>query len=410
MDSKLYKKIRSYLKKLIKGTPWQGKVYCVGGCCRDEVLGLPIKDIDLAVNLPDGGVHFAEWLHKRRLTVGRPIYFHRFGTARLRLRIAPDDEIELVQTRREQYTNRNSRNPETAFGSVAEDCERRDFTVNSLYYDISADKLLDITGKALPDIERHILRTPLDPDTTFDDDPVRILRGIRFAARFGWEIDPETYQAMKRNAARLKIVSPERMSSELQRILTGRDATGALRMLADVTAGYFPATDYYGRNPELWEHTLRVIDLLPQDNIALRIAALFQDAGMRRIKPKMMKGRKTWPRHDQEAIHIVKTMSRRLHLPKELTKEVMFYVGRHEDFATVKADTSNYSDRKLRNIVRLAGSTDRLRNLLTLVTANACADSDCDNQTPAVDASSSSDICTRYQELSEIILARAEKV
>ena len=100
-------------------------------------MGLPIKDVDLAVNMPDGGIAFAEWLRKKKLTIGNPVTFPKYGTARLRLKRFPDDELELVQTRSEKYTDRNSRDPSTAFGSIEEDCLRRDLTINSLYYDIS---------------------------------------------------------------------------------------------------------------------------------------------------------------------------------------------------------------------------------------------------------------------------------
>ena len=134
-------------------------------------MGYEIKDLDLAIDLPNGGVKFARWLQKKRLTIGHPIYFLKFGTAKLRLRRFPDDEIEMVQTRREQYTKETSRCPEVCFGSIEDDCYRRDFTVNSLYYDITRRKMVDITGLGIPDMQAGLLRTPLDPDATFNDDP-----------------------------------------------------------------------------------------------------------------------------------------------------------------------------------------------------------------------------------------------
>ena len=123
-------------------------------------MGLPIKDVDLAVNMPDGGIAFAEWLRKKKLTIGNPVTFPKYGTARLRLKRFPDDELELVQTRSEKYTDRNSRDPSTAFGSIEEDCLRRDLTINSLYYDISRDRMLDLSGRGICDIENHIIETP----------------------------------------------------------------------------------------------------------------------------------------------------------------------------------------------------------------------------------------------------------
>ncbi len=229
MTDKTYTDILAFLRNLIDVTPWEGKVFAVGGCCRDTVMGTPVKDIDLAVSLPDGGVEFARWLHAKGLTVGEPVLFTKYGTGRLTLKAFPDDEIELVQTRKEKYDDRTKRDPSVAFGSIEEDCFRRDLTINTLYYDISNGKMLDITGRAFHDIEHHIIRTPSDPDTTFDDDPVRILRAIRFAARYGWDIASEAFEAMKRYVDRLSIISPERMWGEFEKILLVRNPGRLLR-------------------------------------------------------------------------------------------------------------------------------------------------------------------------------------
>lgn len=236
MTTKLYHIICEWLRDLIEGTPWEGHVFAVGGCCRDEIMGFEIKDLDLAVDLPDGGVKFARWLVKRHLTTGRPVFYLKYGTAKLRLRQFPEDEIELVQTRREQYTKETSRCPEVAFGSIEEDCYRRDFTVNSLYYDITRRQTVDITGMGIPDMHAGLLRTPMDPDETFNDDPVRILRGLRFANRFGWRIDPPVWEALLRHIHRLTIVSRERVHSELCKMLNGPDPVGALQTLRDTGA------------------------------------------------------------------------------------------------------------------------------------------------------------------------------
>ena len=152
------------------------------------------------------------------------------------LRKFPGEEIELVQTRSEKYTDRTSRDPSTAFGSIEDDCYRRDLTINSLYYDISGDRMLDITGKGIADIENHLIRTPSEPDMTFDDDPVRIIRTVRFATRFGWEIDPAAMSAMKKYASRLEIITPERMQSEFDKILECPTPSRALNLLREAGA------------------------------------------------------------------------------------------------------------------------------------------------------------------------------
>ena len=171
MTTQLYIRICRYLRDKIAGTQWEGHVYTVGGCCRDLVLGLEIKDIDLAVDLPNGGVDFAEWLYKNKLSIMHPVIFKRYGTAMLRLRAFPHD-----------------------------DCMRRDLTINALYYNLTTEKLLDITGRSVSDIKNKVIATPLDPDSTYDDDPIRILRTVRFASRLGWDLPVPVFEAMRRNS------------------------------------------------------------------------------------------------------------------------------------------------------------------------------------------------------------------
>lgn len=279
MTTGLYHTVISWLRDLIAGTQWEGHLYAVGGCCRDELLGLEIKDIDLAVDLPNGGVNFAKWLQRKRLVCGHPVFFYKFGTAKLRLRRFPEEEIEMVQTRREQYTKETSRCPEVCFGSIEDDCFRRDFTANSLYYNITTGQMTDITGKGIDDMKSGVLRTPMDPDETFNDDPVRILRGLRFANRFGWTIEPEAYRAMLAHIHRLTIVSRERCHSELCKMLNGPDPvammntmreTGALGVMCPM---WSPVID----SNKLWDDAVRRLRIIlsndPEAPTRFRLAA-----------------------------------------------------------------------------------------------------------------------------------------
>lgn len=281
MTTKLYHIIIDWLRDLIADTPWEGHLFAVGGCCRDEIMGFEINDIDLAVDLPNGGVKFARWLEKKRLTVGRPVFFLKFGTARLRLRRFPDDEVELVQTRREQYTRETSRCPEVAFGTIEEDCFRRDFTVNSLYFDISRRRMVDITGRGIPDMRAGLLRTPLDADETFNDDPVRILRGLRFANRFGWTIDPPVFEALLRHIHRLVIVSRERVHSELCKMLNGPHPLEMMQTLRSTgaLAVMIPELTRVLDSNRLWSETMDclagVLRRDPESPTRFRLAALF---------------------------------------------------------------------------------------------------------------------------------------
>lgn len=236
MDKSVYIEIRDRLKALISGTEFENRVFFVGGCCRDDIMGCEIKDIDISVALPDGGIRLAQWLHAEGHTVSEPSVFHDYHTAKFRLAEYPEIELESVQTRKESYPDRESRNPVTSYGTHEEDCMRRDLTVNALYQNVSTGEIVDITGKGLDDIRDHIIRTPGDPYRTYDEDPLRILRCVRFAARFGWEIEKETLAAMVEMVPRMSILTPARISEEFLKMLQDDRPAMAVELLCTIGA------------------------------------------------------------------------------------------------------------------------------------------------------------------------------
>ena len=357
MQTSQYETILDYLRRLIDCTPWEGHVFAVGGCCRDAVLGSEIKDIDLAVDLPDGGIAFAEWLYNRGLTAKEPVTFPSFGTAMLKLSEFPNEEIEIVQTRREKYTPATRGNPAVVFGSKEEDCLRRDLTINALYYDISKGEMLDILGRSVDDIHNHIIRTPDNPVRTFDDDPVRILRAIRFATRYGWEVDDETIEGMRINAPLLKHIRPERRQAEIEKILCGNDPAGAMRLLlkSDSLPYTFPELSQtvrkeqnFRHNDTVWEHSLAVMSLVPPISV-LRWAALYHGIGSRTSVAKAM---------------------RRYHYDKDTINKVIFLIEHHNDTKKWGAECENMSDADLRRLQRNCSSKERLSRLLALIHAD----------------------------------------
>lgn len=226
-----YHEICGYMRDVIRNTRWWGRVYAVGGCNRDLLMGNLIKDVDFAVEVPDGGVKLGYTLASRKLTTGRVKMFKRYCTAMLRLKEFPEHEIEIVQTRSGSYPLKSPEKAKKFFGRLHQDAQLRDLTINSLYYDICRERMLDPTGMGVNDIELHRLRTPAPPDITLADDPLRVLRIIRFSLRYRWEIDSALWEAMKRHISELSLLKPERVSAEMEKLNAMPQAPEAARML-----------------------------------------------------------------------------------------------------------------------------------------------------------------------------------
>lgn len=333
MKDSTYHQILEYFRSISQGSKWEGHLYAVGGCVRDEILGAPIHDVDIAVDIPNGGVDFAMWLLRHKYLVEMPILFRKFGTAKLRLRKFPEEEIEVVQTRAEKYTDKTSRCPEVVSGTIKEDCFRRDFTVNTLYRNIRTGEILDMTGRGVHDIKEGIIRTPLDPYETFDDDPVRILRCLRFAARFGWKIDEATMEALKRSVDRLSIVSRERWSAEFRKMLFGRNVRDSLGVLCEI--GGFKYMNQLIRemsetvpaesDKSILEMGIESVARLEEDGIedeAKRLAAFFGNVGMLRTAVRDKSGKMRYPRHEHIGGLMTGRLLKQMGMDKQLAEVV----------------------------------------------------------------------------------------
>lgn len=279
MNRDTFYKITSELQHVLAGSEFEGHVYAVGGSVRDLVMGNPIKDIDLVVDLEEGGIRLANWLEGQGLLGQRVVTYPTFGTAMFRLASFPEHELEAVHTRGEKYTS-GSRNPETCFCGIREDAFRRDLTINALYYNIASGEIMDFTGKGLDDIRDHVIRvTNDDPDVVFTDDPLRILRVVRFASRYNWEIEKQTRLSMRRNVESLSIISQERITAEYTSMLTCENAWYAMRLLdwllCDKYRLLFGKYDWAAWGC-VWK-TGEVIDDVPQD-IVTRLGVVFGGA------------------------------------------------------------------------------------------------------------------------------------
>ena len=240
MEITEYHNIINAVKGLIAGTKFESKVYSVGGCERDRILGNEIKDIDFAVEIKNGGIELGRYLEEKGVLLGPPVVFERYGTCKFRLREFPMHDLEAVQTRKEKYNCYTSRNPETAYGTIKDDAIRRDLTINALYRNVSTEELVDLVG-GVDDIKNCVLRTTSDPDFVFDDDPLRMLRVIRFSTKLGWEIDHDVLASIKKNAKRIRIITRERCLDELIKILSSNNPQLGFELLNSKTNLFFQA-------------------------------------------------------------------------------------------------------------------------------------------------------------------------
>lgn len=363
MTNKLSKEelVLNHIKELIIGTEYENHVFLVGGAVRDSLMGLPIKDIDLCIDLPNGGIEFATWIMKK---VGqykenvRPCVFPTYGTAMFSFHKFPDVQIECVQTRKEQYHDTNSRNPETAYGTLEEDCYRRDLTINSLYRNISTDEIIDITGKGLSDINNHIIQTPCDPDITFSDDPLRMCRVLRFSSRYGWDIEKNTLQGIIKNVDRIKIITQERITDELNKILLTKKPSVGLRLLNDTgllkhilpelaeTVGMIQNKYHFG---DVFEHTLAVIDNI-EPILEYRLAALFHDIGKIKCKTTDDNGNVHFYKHELVSGDLSEEIMKRMKYSNEHVKLVKKAVLSHMRTKSFGDDCVNIKDKSIRKL------------------------------------------------------------
>lgn len=258
--------------------------YVVGGYVRDLMLGRESKDIDFLT--VGSGIEVAREVASK-MRGSHLSVFRNFGTAQVKGRGC---ELEFVGARKESY-HRDSRKPIVEDGTLADDISRRDFTVNAMALCVNASRfgeLVDMYGGE-EDLAAGLIRTPLDPDITFSDDPLRMMRAVRFATQLGFEIVPETFAAIRRNAARISIISRERIMDELMKIMRSpKPSTGwVLLMRTGLLKLIFPelfalrgVEQVHGvGHKDNFHHTMAVLDNVAQqsDNVWLRWAALLHD-------------------------------------------------------------------------------------------------------------------------------------
>lgn len=346
------------LTNLVKGTEFEGKTFLAGGAVRDEIMGKPVKDIDIVVSMPDGGVKFAEWATKK-LGLNPPVVFPKFGTAKF----AVDGiDIEVVMTRGEKY-EKGSRKPEVVYADLTDDAYRRDLTVNSLFKDIVTGEIKDLTGKGISDIKAGIVRTPRDPDQTFKDDPLRMLRAVRFAVKYNWKMPKSMVVALTKNADALQSISQERIRDELNKMLMTDRPDVALRMLTktglnkhvipELDACIGVTQNEYHKD-DVYDHILEVVKNT-QPNLTSRLASLFHDIGKPDTKSTGPDGRVHFYGHENVGADMASKIMERLRYTNDEVGSVKNIVASHMQLKAVGKDGEKASDKQLRKFAARLG-------------------------------------------------------
>jgi len=351
------------------GTPFENELWLVGGAVRDEELGLAHNaDFDLVTRRDSGAL--ARLLHEKGLSQIGPVTYERFGTAMVRV---ADTDIEIVTARRESY-DEDSRKPTVEPASYEEDARRRDFTVNTLMRSLHTWELWDPLGLGLDDLRDKVLRTPLDPVTTFHDDPLRMLRAVRFRWKLRFDPAPGLYDAIRQAKERLRIISMERIRDELLKMLALPAAADCFRDLLDLglleifAPEFLPmvgCTQGKYHHLDVWNHSLLVLQNAGLGDPVLSLAALLHDVGKPPTRTIDADGNIRFFGHEAVGASMARELLRRLKFPQKEVDEVALLVRNHMRLGSSPEFTPSAARRLIRD---LDGDLERL---LQLVEADA---------------------------------------
>lgn len=353
------------------------EAYVIGGYVRDIILQRSTDKNDIDIVCVGDGIALAK-LVGEKLRIGPLQVFKRFGTAMLRYH---NTELEFVGARKESYS-KDSRKPEVTPGTLVDDQNRRDFTINALAIslnDIDTPEVIDPFG-GLDDLMQHkVLKTPLDADRTFSDDPLRMMRAVRFASQLDFKIDPDTFEGIKRNAYRISIVSQERITVELNKIVNSPKPSIGFTLLDEcgLIDLIFPAmanlrgVDYVdGRgHKDNYYHTIQVLDnvAMKSDDLWLRWAAIMHDIGKPRTKRFNDKTGWTFHGHDAVGANMTPKIFKKLKLPlDQKMKYVQKLVRLH--LRPISLTKENITDSAIRRLLFDAG--EEIEDLMLLCAAD----------------------------------------
>jgi poly(A) polymerase len=358
------------IRDAITGTEFAGRVFVAGGFVRDFVMGRPSKDIDLVVNLPQGGIRLATLL-KEKCGATDLHLFERFGTAQV---VLNGEDVEMVMTRAETYTE-GSRNPEVEFADLKADVMRRDFTINTLLINLMDGQVLDITGRGFADIEDGLIDVTVDSNVVFNDDPLRMLRAVRFMSQLNFRVSGYVMAGIRENVNKISFISKERIRDEFMKLLAGGNAVDAIRIL--VHTGLINCIlpelrnmigvdhgKYHIKDP--FEHTMDVVSRVNDGDPVLVLVALLHDLG----KPSTISFSDDgahFYNHETKSAQIAREFLLRLKFPNDVVEDVVMMVANHMAFAS---SMEKPSAKHVRRVVRIFGDRDKFNRFMKLVGAD----------------------------------------
>ena len=349
-------------------------IYVVGGYVRDLFLGRPLKEIDFMVVCD--GVEFAEALAKK-LKVKKIVPFPKFSTAKIPYKAIP---IEVAAARSESYEKGSRKPKKVVYTDLQGDLLRRDFTVNALAVDLHPDRFGELNDPygGISDLKAKLLKTPLNPNETFSEDPLRMMRAAYFAAALDFTIDEQCFNAIHEQAQRISIVSQERVTAELIKILsTNKPSIGLIILQKTGLMKYvFPEIDdMYGleqtkewHHKDIFYHTMQVVDNAAQlsDKMKLRFAALVHDIAKPKTRKVDSKKGYTFHGHDAVGERILNKVAKYLKLPNELRDYLKKLTLLH--LRPIAIVNSEVTDSAIRRVIVAAG--DEIDDLMTLCRAD----------------------------------------
>lgn len=395
-----YSKTILLLKDIIQDCEFKEKIYLVGGCVRDLQLGNPPKDIDLCIDYPEGTDKFIEFLKTKPECSGFVVY-NRFKTGKFVLDIGDNKkiDIECVVPRIETY-NQGPRKPDTVQQStITEDAFRRDFCCNALYKNLLSGEVLDPTGKGIQDCKERILRTPMEPEKTYEDDPLRMLRAIRFACTKGFNLDDETYFKITDYPEYYKL-SKERIRDEFTKILMSKSAIQGIRdlilrgLMGNIISKFQTYISFSQNNKhhdKTWaEHSFAVLDHVIKNNNAsleLRLAALLHDVSKPTCYQIKEDGTYSYHGHEKESAKEAREILTELKYSGDVIDKVAFLVENHMCIKQLyNYDTHLYigKPKKTRQLIRHLG--ENLYDEMRLIEADNLNHKPCWNMPGQVDS------------------------